>query len=352
MPINAITPNEALSDLTRFDTIIDARSPSEHALDRLPQAENWPSLDDAQRVHIGTLYKQTNAFEAKKQGAALVARNIASHIDAQLAETPRTWRPLLYCWRGGNRSGALATVLSAIGFHVHLLTGGYKAFRAEVMAQTPVLAARLSLRVVAGATGVGKTHILHALAQAGEQVIDLEGLAKHRSSVLGLIPGTPQPSQKHFETCVWDSLRQLDPSRPVYIESESKRVGNLTVPESLITAMRASPCTHIEMALADRVDLLMSDYDFFVKDAAFFGERLDTLAALLGRQVVADWKEKACAGASAEVVAELLSRHYDPRYYESMSRNFAQFPQAKAIQVASAAPVALAAAAQAVVAAF
>ena len=338
VPIHAITPAEALADDGRFDAIIDARSPSEFALDRIPNAQNWPSLDDDQRILIGTLYKQVNTFEAKKQGAALVARNIAAHIDAHLADVPRSWQPLVYCWRGGNRSGALATVLSAIGFNVHLVTGGYKAFRATVMEQTPERVAVLRYRVVAGATGVGKTHVLHALSAAGEQVLDLEALACHRSSVLGLIPGTPQPSQKHFETLIWDQLRHFDPSRPVYIESESKRVGNLTVPESLITAMRASPLVLMDMAVEERVKLLMGDYSFFVTDPAFFGQRLDTLVALLGHAVVDAWKTKATAGHTAEVVAELLSCHYDPKYHESMARNFALFSSAPTIMVSGASP--------------
>ena len=352
VPIHAITPAEALADDRRFDAIIDARSPSEFALDHIPNAQNWPSLDDDQRVLIGTLYKQINTFEAKKQGAALVARNIAAHIDAHLADVPRTWQPLVYCWRGGNRSGALATVLSAIGFHVHLITGGYKAFRAMVMAQTPERVTALRYRVIAGATGVGKTHVLNALAAAGEQVLDLEALACHRSSVLGLIPGTPQPSQKHFETLIWDQLRHFDPNRPVYIESESKRVGNLTVPESLITAMRASPLVLMDMAVEERVKLLMADYSFFVTDPEFFGQRLDTLVALLGHAVVDTWKAEATAGRSANVVAELLSRHYDPKYHESMARNFALFSSARVITVNSASPADLQAAAADVKLAF
>ena len=352
VPIHAITPAEALADDRRFDAIIDARSPSEFALDHIPNAQNWPSLDDDQRVLIGTLYKQINTFEAKKQGAALVARNIAAHIDAHLADVPRTWQPLVYCWRGGNRSGALATVLSAIGFHVHLITGGYKAFRAMVMAQTPERVTALRYRVIAGATGVGKTHVLNALAAAGEQVLDLEALACHRSSVLGLIPGTPQPSQKHFETLIWDQLRHFDPNRPVYIESESKRVGNLTVPESLITAMRASPLVLMNMAVEERVKLLMADYSFFVTDPEFFGQRLDTLVALLGHAVVDTWKAEATAGRSANVVAELLSRHYDPKYHESMARNFALFSSARVVTVNSASPADLQAAAADVKLAF
>ena len=334
MPINLITAADALAKLDQFDDVIDARSPGEYALDAIPGALNWPSLDDEQRIVIGTMYKQTGGFEAKKAGAALVARNIAAHIEQHASNMPRTWQPLLYCWRGGNRSGSLATVLSAIGFKVSLIEGGYKAFRATVMAQTPELVKPLQLRVVAGATGVGKTHVLHALAQLGAQTIDLEGIAKHRSSVLGIIPGTAQPSQKAFETHLWHKLKSLDPSRPVYIESESKRVGNVTVPESLITAMRASPCHHLSMNTESRVRLLMRDYDFFVNDSALFCERLDTLVALLGRATIAQWQDLARNGESAQVVAQLLDSHYDPKYFESMARNFALYSSANQVALA------------------
>lgn len=334
MSINLITAADALAKLDQFDDVIDARSPSEYSLDAIPGAANWPSLDDEQRIVIGTLYKQTGGFEAKKAGAALAARNIAAHIDKHVIHVPRTWQPLLYCWRGGNRSGALATVLSAIGFKVSLIDGGYKAFRATVMAQTPELVKPLQLRVVAGATGVGKTHVLHALERLGAQTIDLEGIAKHRSSVLGIIPGTPQPSQKAFETQLWHKLQSLDPSRPVYIESESKRVGNVTVPESLITAMRASPCHLLNMDTASRVRLLMRDYDFFVNDSALFCERLDTLIALLGRATIEQWQELARQGDSAQVVTQLLDGHYDPKYFESMARNFALYASANHVVVA------------------
>ena len=335
MPINLIAAADALAQLDHFDDVIDARSPGEYALDAIPGAANWPSLDDEQRIVIGTLYKQTGGFEAKKAGAALVARNIAAHIEQHAPNMPRTWQPLLYCWRGGNRSGALASVLSAIGFKVSLIEGGYKAFRATVMAQTPALVKPLQLRVVAGATGVGKTHVLHALERLGAQTIDLEGIAKHRSSVLGVIPGTPQPSQKAFETQLWHKLQSLDASRPVYIESESKRVGNVTVPESLITAMRASPCHHLSMDTESRVRLLMRDYDFFVNDSALFCERLDTLIALLGHATIEQWQALARNGESAQVVAQLLDGHYDPKYFESMARNFALYKSANQIVVAN-----------------
>jgi tRNA 2-selenouridine synthase len=323
MPLLSITAAEALPTLARFDTIIDARSESEFAEDRLPGAVNWPSLDDAERAAIGTEYKQVSPFAARKRGAALVARNVASHVERHVMDKAREWQPLVYCWRGGKRSGALATVLDQIGFRVHVLEGGYREFRRAVVAALDEMPARFQWRVVCGPTGSGKSRLLAALAAEGAQVLDLELLANHRGSVLGLVPGSEQPSQKQFDTRIWQALRGLDPARPVFVESESKKIGELRVPEPLIQRMRASPCLWLELALEARVRLLIDDYDFFVTDTVAFCARLDGLRELRGNEVVNGWQDSAHAGRTADVVRDLLVAHYDPIYLQSMRRNFA-----------------------------
>ncbi len=323
MPVVPITAAEALGALDGFDAIVDARSESEFALDRIPGALNWPSLDDAQRALVGTEYKQVSPFAARKRGAALVARNIATHVERHLAELPREWSPLIYCWRGGQRSGALATVLGQIGFRVRLLEGGYQQFRRAVVAALGEMPARFDFRVVCGPTGSGKSRLLQSLVAEGAQVLDLEALANHRGSVLGLVPGTEQPSQKQFDTRIWDALRRLDAAGPVFVESESKKIGDLRVPEPLIAAMRASPCLWLELPLSARIALLIEDYGFFVADTETFCRRLDALRVLRGSEVVGAWQEAARAGRTAEVVRDLLVSHYDPIYLQSMQRNFA-----------------------------
>jgi tRNA 2-selenouridine synthase len=328
MPVAFLNATEALQRLGDFDAIIDARTEDEHALDRLPGALNWPTLNNAERIEVGTLYKQVNPFEARKRGAALAARNIAAHIERELHDKPKGWRPLLYCWRGGQRSGALATILGAIGFQVTLIEGGYKAWRAALVEDTPRLAARLRYRVLCGPTGSGKTRLLQALAAEGAQVLDLEGLASHRSSVLGLLPGQPQPSQKRFDSLVWDALRRFDPARPVYVESESKKVGNLRVPDALMDAMRANDCIALELADAERVALLLEDYRFFVEQPDFFIERLQALREVRGAAVVNDWAQQVRDGHTPDVVLDLLVRHYDPTYRASTQRNFQRLAQA------------------------
>jgi tRNA 2-selenouridine synthase len=329
--VHSIAAADAIARLDEFSDIIDARSEDEYALDHLPGALNWPSLNNEERKLVGTLYVQVSPFEAQKRGAALVAANIARHIEREVIDKPRTWQPLAYCWRGGKRSGSLALVLGQIGFKVSVIDGGYKAFRTAVLAALPELAARLDYRVICGPTGSGKTRLLHALAQAGAQVLDLEGLASHRSSVLGMIPGQPQPSQKRFDTLVWDALRRFDPARPVFVESESKKVGNLAVPDALIARMRASPCLRLELSDDERVALLLEDYDFFARDPALFCERLGALTELRGKAVVEAWQAQVAAGETDAVVRELLLKHYDPGYSASMARNFAGYANARPI---------------------
>jgi tRNA 2-selenouridine synthase len=332
MSLLSITAAQAIAKLSSFSSVIDARSEAEFALDHLPGAVNWPTLNNEERHRIGTMYVQVNPFEAKKRGAAIAARNIAAHIERELLDTPKSWQPLVYCWRGGKRSGALALILEQIGFKVSLIEGGYKAFRTAVLADLPVQAQRHHYRVICGPTGSGKTRLLGALAQAGAQVLDLEALACHRASVLGAIPDQPQPSQKRFDTLVWDALRQFDAARPVFIESESKKVGNLTVPADLIAAMRESPCLDLQLALEQRVALLLEDYDCFVQNPDLFCERLDALKELRSKAVVDAWKTLVQSGQTEQVVRELLALHYDPGYADSMRRNFSQYHAARPLQ--------------------
>ena len=320
--LTTITAADALAQLGEFSALIDARSESEFALDRLPGAVNWPSLTDAERIVIGTEYVQVSPFLAKKRGAALVARNIAGHIERELLDTAKDWRPLVYCWRGGSRSGSLATVLDQIGFRVHRLEGGYQAYRRAVVAALEVQPARFTYRVICGSTGSGKSRLLQVLRARGAQVLDLEALANHRGSVLGLVPGSPQPGQKQFDSRVWETLRHFDPLLPVYVESESKKVGDLHVPLALIERMRMSPCLQLDLALDARVALLLEDYGHFVTDTGAFCDRLGALRATRGHEVVEAWQAAAYAGRTPQVVRELLVQHYDPIYAQSIKRNF------------------------------
>ena len=260
-PVQPVGMAEALAPQGGFDTVIDVRSPAEFADDHLPGAVNWPVLSDEERHVVGTLYVQTSPLAARKLGAALVSRNIASTLESHVQDKPREWRPLVYCWRGGQRSGSLALVLAQIGFRTSQLQGGYKAFRARVRDDLALQPGQFAYRVLCGRTGSGKTRLLRALREAGAQVLDLEGLACHRGSILGAMPGQPQPSQKRFDTLVWQALAGFDPARPVFVESESAKIGSLRVPETLLDEMHAKgQCVRIDTADSARIALLLDDY--------------------------------------------------------------------------------------------
>jgi len=320
---------DILPQLGRFDALIDVRSPSEFAEDHIPGAINCPVLDDEERIRVGTLYKQVNAFEAKKVGAAIVARNIGKHIDTQFIDKPRDWKPLIYCWRGGNRSGAMAHVFARIGWPAIQLDGGYREYRRHVNSALMELPVRFSYRVVCGPTGSGKSRLLQTMAAQGAQVLDLELLAAHRGSVLGNLPSESQPSQKMFESSIWQTLRHFDTLKDVFVESESKKVGNLRIPEGLIECMRSSPCIALKLSQHERVELLMQDYAHFVAEPALLNTQLDCLVPMHGREKIGLWQAMALSGQIRTLVGELLSHHYDPAYLRSIDRNFSQFSQAQ-----------------------
>jgi tRNA 2-selenouridine synthase len=333
-------------DLRSFDAIIDCRSPSEYAEDHIPGAISAPVLDDAERAAVGALYKQRSAFDAKKLGGALVARNVARHVETLFAGKGRGWRPLVYCWRGGKRSGAMAHILREIGWEAETLPGGYREYRRAVVKALEDLPSRFSFEVVHGPTGSGKSRLLAALRRAGAQVLDLEELAAHRGSVLGNLPDRPQPTQKWFESMLLRELRGLDAGRPVFVEGESRKIGQLQVPEALIAAMRASRCVVLDTAIEVRVTLLLEEYRHFVENPAALESQLDCLVGLHGRETIARWKSLAARGAWRDFVALLLMEHYDPAYRRSSRHNFVRLPEARHVAVGSAEERAFAAAAR------
>lgn len=320
----AIQPADpkTFSSLTQFSCVIDVRSPSEFADDHLPGAINLPVLDDEQRASVGTIYKQQSPFAAKKIGAALVSENIARHLRESLLDQAREWRPLVYCWRGGQRSGAMTTVLRQIGWDAMQLEGGYKAYRRHVVESLNTLPANFNYRIIKGATGSAKTRVLHAISQLGGQIIDLEGLAGHKGSVLGLVPDTRQPTQKTFESQLLKALLKLAPERPVFIEAESRKIGALHLPERLIESMRASPCIAIEATRQARVSFLLGDYAYFTEQVDQLCKRLDALKSIRGEEAINRWRNLAKAADWHTFVDALLGEHYDPLYTRSQDTNY------------------------------
>jgi tRNA 2-selenouridine synthase len=326
-----------------FDTIIDARSPAEFALDHLPGAINCPVLDDDERRIVGTIYKQQGAFEARRVGAAMVAANLAHHLRTQFADRPAHWKPLVYCWRGGMRSGSMVTWMRLVGWNAQQLAGGYKAWRRHVIDTLAERASQLTLRVLCGATGCAKTRVLQALAEQGHQVLDLEAFARHRGSVLGAWPGVPQPSQTAFETQIVHALDALDPQRPIFIEAESTRIGRLNVPLPLVQRLRTSPCIEVQATAEARLAYLLRDYANLADDPAALAQQLGTLKELHGRQVIERWQAWAEARALEPLFAELMALHYDPLYARSQSTHLHQWAQRQSVGTHDLSPPAIAA---------
>lgn len=316
-----------LAERDNFDEIIDVRTPLEFADDHIPGAINAPVLSNEERVVVGTMYKQ-NPFEATRYGAALVAQNIAHHLQTTFADRPRSWRPMIYCWRGGKRSGSMTAWFNLIGWKARQLDGGYKTYRTEVLTQLQERPAQFQYRVLGGLTGSGKTRLLQALGQVGAQIIDLEGIAKHRGSLLGDLPGEAQPSQKSFESGLLTIMKRLDPAQPVFVESESKLIGRLRLPDALIRAMSAAPCVRVEASIEDRVAFLCDDYAALFNTPDFLKSRLEKLTPLMGKQTIADWFAMIDAGKKAELFRELIECHYDPAYRNSSHSLYPNMPKA------------------------
>lgn len=313
----ALVPS-SLSDLLQhgFDTVIDVRSPSEFAEDRMPGAINLPVLSDEERALVGTTYVQDAPFTGRKVGAALLFRNIAAHLSGPLANKDGAWRPLVYCWRGGQRSGAFAWSLREIGWRAENLEGGYQSYRRLVFRALYEDALPYRLVLLDGYTGTAKTDLLTRLAARGVQVVDLEGLAAHRGSLLGATD-TAQPSQKWFESELAGVLSGLDPARPVLVEAESNKIGDRILPPALWKAMKAAPRIEVQAQVEDRVQYLLEAYDDILSDSNRLREKLTPLKVHRGGALVDQWMSLIAAGDKAALTRSLMQDHYDPAYEKS-----------------------------------
>jgi tRNA 2-selenouridine synthase len=318
----------SLEKLDDFDEIIDVRTPLEYADDHIPNAINAPVLSNEERVLIGTTYKQVSPFEASRAGAALVARNIARHLETTFADRPQGWRPLVYCWRGGKRSGSMTLMFNMIGWRARQLDGGYKTYRRATLDDLQTLPGPLRFIVLTGPTGSGKTRLLHALQNAGAQTLDLEALASHRGSLLGALPDAQQPTQKRFDTLLALRLRELDANQPVFVEAESRKIGAVELPASLLHAVHQGDCIEVRASREDRTRFLQQDYARLFDTPDWLKAQLHRMVGLHSRDTIKGWITLVDEGRREDLARELIDRHYDPAYARSSQSHFVHLPQA------------------------
>ena len=280
--------------LEDFSEIIDVRSENEFAEDHIPGAVNLPVLNNEERKKIGTMYKQISSFEAKKLGASLIFNNISRQIIQHfLIKKPR-YSPLIYCWRGGQRSQSLAVILAQIGWSVTVLKGGYKNYRSYVCQELKTAPLQFNYNILSGLTGTGKTYFLQSLKQQGYQVLDLEELANHRGSLLGEKFKNDiryQPSQKYFDSLILEQLQEFNVNKPIWVESESYKIGNLYLPEILWKKMKESPFFEIKLPLEKRVEFLLQEYEHFTEKPEILKGKLRYLKAYYGWDKINEWND-------------------------------------------------------------
>ncbi|MEL6585039.1 MAG: tRNA 2-selenouridine(34) synthase MnmH [Pseudomonadota bacterium] len=311
-----------LTDLHRLrdlpvDDIIDVRAPSEFAEDHIPGALSLPVLSDAERAEVGTIYVQEDRFLARKIGAALVAKNAAAHLQGPLADRSGAWRPLVYCWRGGQRSGSFASILDQIGWRVQVLDGGYRSYRRLVVDLLYKVPLPYRFVLIDGGTGTGKTHLLRHLSKKGAQVIDLEGLAQHRGSNFGSLAGG-QPAQKGFESQLAQLLVDFSTDKPIFLEGESNAIGSLLIPPTVWAAMGQSEVITVEAPVAARAKHLLTAYPDLTHDLDLLLSRIEALRSYHPRDQIDAWRRLAQDGAYATLAEALIDGHYDPRYRRSL----------------------------------
>jgi tRNA 2-selenouridine synthase len=317
-----------------YALMVDARSQREYAEDHIPGAVNLPVVDDEEYAEVGTTHK-TDKHRAYLIGVSYALKNMSRAIDDLVARYPRDARMLVYCFRGGKRSKLWLDTLSTIGFKVDRLPGGWKAYRAWVREQLDQVPRRFRYNVLCGPTGCGKTRLLTALESVGAQVLDLEALAQHHGSLIGEYPGVPQPTQKWFDSSLLAKLRGFDPKRPIWIESESKKIGAIQLPEALLESFRCGRVFAVEAPMSERVKLWREDYGHFETDPASLIEKLRNLRPLIGGEEFALWETLAAQHRMPELFERLMVAHYDPAYSRSIGRNFPAYKDAPKLMLDS-----------------
>ena len=305
----------------KYDTIIDVRSPSEFEIDHIVGAINCPILYDDERQKVGTIYKQISSFKAKIIGSSLSAKNIAFHIEKEFLEKKGSWKPLIYCWRGGQRSKAFSIVLSEVGWRTYQLSGGYKEYRNDIIKYLDNIGMKLKIILISGKTGSAKTKILHSIRDQGAQILDLEGLARHKGSLLGAIPNLKQPSQKFFESLLFYEINKLNLKKNIFIEAESSKVGNVHIPKSIWSNMILSKRIEVVADVNTRAKFLIDDYQYMCKNPILIKPMIKGLKSRLSNNLIDSWEKLIDEKKWFELTKSFLENHYDSSYSSNTIKN-------------------------------
>lgn len=306
------------SEITEFKSklpLIDVRSPLEFSRGHIPGAVNIPLFSDQERAEVGTRYQQAGKDAALLVGLDYVGVNMSGFVKKLNAISRGKAKEVsLYCWRGGMRSASMAWLFSTAGYKVHLLEGGYKAYRAYIRAEagngSPVI-------VLGGMTGSGKTEVLHELRKKGEQIIDLEQLAHNKGSVFGYLGQLPQPTNEQFENDLYEEWSKLDKSRPVWLEDESRSIGAVGIPGPFFEQMKLHPMVLLNVPLEARVDRLVKEYAGF--DKSLLADALMKIAQPLGGKGFAEAVSAILDGRFAPAITLTLG-YYDKMYRKALHK--------------------------------
>jgi tRNA 2-selenouridine synthase len=294
--------------------LVDARSEGEFAQSHILGAINIPILNNAERIQVGTLYKQAGPEKATLKGFELVGPRFHLIQREALRNFPNK-KVMLYCWRGGMRSQILSWLLTQVGFEVYRLAGGYKTYRTftfnEVRKPYPLL-------VLGGKTGAAKTVLLQKLKERGEQVVDLEGLANHKGSSFGAIGLPGQPTVEQFENLLAEQLRKIQPDRAIWVENESRRIGRIILPDPFFLQMTQSPRIEIEKTDTERIAHIAREY------AGLDQVELTDAVLRLQKRLGGDRTNQAVEAIQAnqpEIWIPILLQYYDKTYSYDLARH-------------------------------
>lgn len=301
-------------ELAQTLPVIDVRSPGEYDHAHIPGAVNIPLFDNTERAEIGTKYKQAGKDAAVLLGLERIGPKLARFVRQSKKLNPQQKQVLVHCWRGGMRSGSFSWLLNTAGLTASTLAGGYKAYRNAVLA---AFAEPRQLIILGGKTGSGKTDILKELARQGEQIIDLEGLAHHKGSSYGAIGQPPQPTTEQYENLLFKAWRQLDSTRRIWLEDESRNVGSCFIPMALWQQMRAAPVAFVDVPKEIRVKRLVAEYTGI--DHNLLVEATERISRRLGGKVTKDALE-ALSHHDYATVANLTLDYYDKAYLHGLSQ--------------------------------